>query len=215
MLEYGIDIDEFNRITAQIMYELLDEWCKKLKLIKLNMEKNKEFFEHTNHYLMLSDMIEKNKEVPAPKEFFYKADDEDEVREQAIATFAKNSSFPAFLRKICTDMLGNLVAKFDKDGDRDKGFNNFIHTFFLNKKLYDYVYDNSEEFKSFADSINNVEVLDKFYAARDDKAFQEKLNEPMKNMDLQVVVKDPLFCDTCTVMEGAGMFRDRVIKTKN
>ena len=164
---------------------------------------------------MLSDMIEKNKEVPAPKEFFYKPDDADEVREQAIATFAKNSSFPAFLRKICTDMLGNLVAKYDKEGNKDKGFNNFVHTFFLNKTLYDYVYENSEEFKSFADSINNVEVLDKFYAARDDKAFQEKLSEGMKDMDFSAVVKDLLFCDTCTVMEGAGIFRDSKIKTKN
>ena len=215
MLEYGIDIDEFNRVTTETMCELLEEWSKKLKLVKLNMEKNKEFLEHSNHYLMLSDMIEGNKQVPPPKTFFYSATDEEEVRVEKISGFAKTSSFPAFLRKICTDILGNLISKFDKDGNQDKGFNNFVHTFFLNQKIYDYVYENSEEFKSFADSINNVEVLDKFYAARDDKEFQAKINETASTLQLQEVVKDPLFCDVCTVMEGAGIFHQRVMKTKN
>jgi hypothetical protein len=193
----------------------LEEWGAKLKMVKLNMEKNKGFLEHSNHYLMLSDMIESNKQVPAPKTFFYSANDEEDVRIEKISGFAKTSSFPAFLGKICTDILGNLVSKFDKDGDSDKGFNNFVHTFFLNQKIYDHMYDNSEEFRSFADSINNVEVLDKFYAARDDKAFQEKLNETATTLQLDEVVKDPLFCDVCTVMEGAGIFHQRIMKTKN
>ena len=77
------------------------------------------------------------------------------------------------------------------------------------------MYDHSEEFKSFSDSINNVEVLDKFYAARDDKEFQAKINETATALQLQEVVKDPLFCDVCTVMEGAGIFHQRVMKTND
>lgn len=216
MLEYGIDVDEFNQVTTDTMYDLLDEWKNKLKMVKFNMEKNKEFLEHSNHYLMLSDMIEKNAEIAKiepPKAFFYSMEEEESVRKEKIADFAKTSSFPAFLRKVCTDILGNLVANFDKDKDKDKGFNNFIHTFFLNQKIFDHMYEHSPEFQSFADSINDVEVLDKFYAAREDKAFQEKLNETATTLELSKVVEDPLFCDVCTVMEGAGIFHKRQMKT--
>ncbi len=214
MIEYGIDVDEFNRVTTETMCELLEEWSKKLKIIKINMEKNKEFLEHSNHYLMLSDMIERSN-VPQPKEFFYKAEDEEDVRREKIADFARVSSYPAFLRKICTEILGDLISKFDKDGDKDKGFNNFVHTFFLNQKVFDYMYDHSEEFRSFTDSINDVDVLDKFYAAREDKVFQEKINETATTLDLDMVVQDPLFCDVCTVLEGAGIFHKRQMKTAN
>ena len=116
MLEYGIDIDEFNQVTTDTMYELLEEWSKKLKMVKFNMEKNREFLEHSNHYLMLSDMVENNAKqnnIEPPKTFFYSATDEEDVRREKIAGFAKTSSFPAFLRKVCTDISGNLVNKFD------------------------------------------------------------------------------------------------------
>ncbi len=216
MLEYGIDIDEFNKLTTDTMFDLLKEWKDKLKMVKFNMEKNKEFLDHSNHYLMLSDMVERNAQeakVEPPKTFFYSMDEDEEARKEKISGFAKTSSFPAFLRKVCTDILGNLVVKFDKDGDADKGFNNFIHTFFLNQRIYDYVYEHSSEFQSFADSINDVEVLDKFYAAREDKEFQKKIDETATNLQLEMVVNDPLFCDVCTVMEGAGIFHKRQMKT--
>lgn len=214
MLNYNIDIDEFNKVTAEKMGELLQEWSTKLKLVKLNIEKNKEFFEHCNHYLMLVDGIEKSNVNP-PKEFFYSMDDDEEDRIEKIESFALTSSFPAYLRKICNDILGDLISKFDKNGDKDKGFNNFIHTFFLNQKVFDYVYENCEEFKNFADSINDVQTLDKFYSAREDKEFQEKANSITANLQLDKVVKDPLFCDVCTIMEGSGIFHKRQMKTGN
>lgn len=214
MLEYGIDVEEFNKVTTDTMCELLEEWGEKLKLVKFNLEKNREFLEHSNHYLMLIDSIEKSNIEP-PKTFFYSMSEDEETRKEKISGFAKTSSFPAFLRKVCNDIFSNLINKFDKDGDKDKGFNNFIHTFFLNQKIFDYVYEKSPEFQSLADSINDVDVLDKFYTAREDKEFQKKINETSANLKLDKVVDDPLFCDVCTVMEGAGIFHKRQMKTSN
>lgn len=205
MLEFDIDTEEFNQITSRIMSEEVAKWSENLKFIKINKEKNAELIGHTNHYRMLLDALEQSK-TKVPSVFFYKKDDPKEVREEAIIDFAKKTAFPSYKRKIAKDILNSIIGKYDKENNPEKGFNNFINTFFLNVKINDYLYENSKEFKDFSDEINDLKTLDKFYQARDDKEYQKKVESAFVKERMDMIIKDPLFIDTCILMKDAGVF---------
>ncbi len=204
-VNYDIDTEEFNRVVSEVIGDKAEEWSKTLKLVKVNVEKNREMIRHTNHYLMLVDAMERSGKT-LPEEFFYKKDDPEEERLEKITKYAIGSAYPAYLKKMCMDILTTLVVRFDKDGNKDKGFSNFINRFFLNNAINDYLYKHSPEYKAFSDNINDVAVLDKFYTARDDQAYQEKMKADFDEDKMSKIVQDPLFCDVCTVCKGAGIF---------
>lgn len=205
MLEFDIDTEEFNQITSRIMSEEVEKWAENLKFIKINKEKNAELIGHTNHYRMLLDALEQSK-TKVPNVFFYKKDDPKEVREEAITDFARKTAFPSYKRKIAKDILNSIIGKYDKENNPEKGFNNFVNTFFLNVKINDYLYENSKEFKDFSDEINDLKTLDKFYQARDDKEYQKKVESVFVKERMDMIIKDPLFIDTCILMKDAGVF---------
>jgi hypothetical protein len=136
----------------------------------------------------------------------YEKTDPKETRVARIIDFATRSSYPAYRRKMAADILGNLITKFDKDGNRDAGFNNFVNTFFLNKKVNEFLYSHSKEFKDFADNINDVQVLDKFFEARSDEKYQKKVEAAYDEAKLNMVCLDPLFKDTCVCLLYADIF---------
>lgn len=208
MLEFDIDTEEFNKITSRVMCEEIEKWSQNLKLVKINKEKNEELISHTNHYRMLLDALEKSN-TKVPSVFFYKKDDEKEVREEAISDFARKTAFPSYKRKVAKDILNSIIGKYDKDNSPEKGFNNFVNTFFLNVKINDYLYENSKEYKDLTDEINNLEILDKFYQARDDKEYQKKVENAFVKERMDIIIKDPLFIDTCILMKDAEIFHTK------
>ncbi len=205
MIEFDIDKDEFNETVAEVIANNVAEWAKLFTLVKIDVPKNAEVIRSTDHYAMLMQAIEKSG-APEPAKFLYEKTDPKETRIARTIDFATKTSYPAYRRKMAADILGNLITKFDKDGGRDAGFNNFVNTFFLNKKVNEYLYAHSKEFKDFADNINDVQVLDKFFEARSDAEYQKKVDAVYDEGKLNMICRDPLFKDTCICLLYADIF---------
>lgn len=210
---YDIDKSEFNSIVSSVMESEINEWAKQFQSIQINVDKNVEMIKSADHYQMLIDQLMK-KWGKLPDQFFYSKDDDEDVRIKAITDYAQKSAFASFTFSMSQEILKQILGRYSPDNDTQKGFNNFVNSYFACKRNYDYLYENCPQFKDFDDTINDVDTLTRLCDNRDNDEFQKKFNV-IEDKYLQALAKDAFFCDTCLLMRYAKIFHNSNIKKES